>query len=52
MSAEDIRRALRESRALLEVGYVPTPGGPTTEPTLLNKALRAATARGRRGGLL
>jgi len=52
VSAGDLRRALRESRAELEVGYVPRPGGPTTEPTPLNKALRAVTARGRQGGLL
>jgi hypothetical protein len=52
VSAGDIRRALRESRSLLEVGYVLRPGGPTTEPTVLNKPLRAATAHGREGGLL
>ena len=52
VSAGDIRRALRESRSELEVGYVLRPGGPTTEPGPLNKPLRAATARGREGGLL
>jgi hypothetical protein len=53
VSAGDIRRALRESRSLLEIGYVLLPGAPaTTKPTLLNKPLRAATAHGREGGLL
>jgi hypothetical protein len=52
VSSGDIRRALRESRSELEVGYVLRPGGPTTEPTALNKPLRAATAHGRDGGLL
>ena len=52
VSAGDIRRALREARSELEVGYVLRPGGPTTEPTLLNKPLREATAHGREGGLL
>ena len=48
-----VRRALRESRSLLEVGYVLHPDAPsTTEPTLLNKPLRAATAHGREEGLL
>jgi len=47
-----IRRALREARSELEVGYVLLPGGPTTRPTLLNKPLREATAHGREGGLL
>ncbi len=48
-----IRRALRQSRSLLEVGYVLHPDAPaTTEPTPLNKPLRAATAHGREGGLL
>lgn len=48
-----IRRALRESRSLLEVGYVLHPDAPpTTEPTPLNKPLRAATEHGREGGLL
>jgi hypothetical protein len=52
VAAGDIRRALRESRSELEVGYVLLPGGPTTRPSLLNKPLRAATAHGREGGLL
>jgi hypothetical protein len=52
VAAGEIRRALRESRSELEVGYVLRPGGPTTEPTALNKPLRAATAHGREGGLL
>ena len=52
VSAGDIRRALRESRAELEVGYVLLPGGPTARPTVLNRPLRAATAHGREGGLL
>ena len=48
-----VRRALRESRSLLEVGYVLHPDAPpTTEPTPLNKPLRTATAHGREGGLL
>jgi hypothetical protein len=48
-----VRRALRESRSLLEVGYVLHPDAPaTTEPTPLNKPLRAATRHGREGGLL
>ncbi len=53
VSAGDLRRALRESRSLLEVGYVLLPSGPpTTEPTLRNRPLRKATAHGREGGLL
>jgi hypothetical protein len=52
VSAGDIRRALREARSELEVGYVLPPGGPTTRPTPLNKPLREATAHGREGGLL
>jgi hypothetical protein len=48
-----VRRALRESRSLLEVGYLLHPDAPaTTEPTPLNRPLRAATAHGREGGLL
>jgi hypothetical protein len=50
--AGEIRSALREARSLLEVGDVLKPGGPTTEPTLFNKPLRAATRHGREGGLL
>lgn len=49
----DVRRALREARSLLEVGYVLLPAGPpTTEPTLRNRPLRSATRHGREGGLL
>jgi hypothetical protein len=48
-----VRRALRESRSLLEIGYVLHPDAPaTTEPTPLNKPLRAATRHGREEGLL
>jgi hypothetical protein len=52
MSDGDVRRLLRESRSLVEVGYVLRPGGPTTTPTVLNRALRSATRHGREGGLL
>jgi hypothetical protein len=52
VSDGDIRRLLRESRSLLEVGDVLQPGGPTTTPTTLNRPLRAATRHGREGGLL
>jgi len=52
VSDGDIRRLLRESRSLLEVGDVLVPGGPTTTPTALNRPLRAATRHGREGGLL
>jgi hypothetical protein len=52
VSAGDIRRALREARSELEVGYVLLPGVATTRPTPLNKPLRKATAHGREGGLL
>jgi hypothetical protein len=48
----DLRHALRDARALLEAGEILRPGGPTTEPTPLNKPLRAVTRRGREGGLL
>jgi hypothetical protein len=48
-----IRRALRDTRSLLEVGDVLLPDGPpTTQPTPLNKPLRAVTHHGREGGLL
>ncbi|MEV8510216.1 hypothetical protein AB0368_36045 [Actinoplanes sp. NPDC051475] len=48
-----IRRALRETRSLLETGDVLLPAGPpTTTPTPLNRPLRAATRHGREGGLL
>jgi hypothetical protein len=49
--AGEIRRVLRESRSLLETGEVLQPGGPTTEPTVLNKPLRSLTRHGREGGL-
>jgi hypothetical protein len=52
VSDGEIRRALREARSELEIGYVLLPGGPTTRPTPLNKPLREATAHGREGGLL
>jgi hypothetical protein len=48
-----VRRALRDTRSLLEVGDVLLPDGPaTTQPTVWNKPLRMATQRGREGGLL
>ena len=48
-----VRRALRDTRSLLEAGDVLLPDGPpTTRPTLLNKGLRAITRQGREGGLL
>ena len=48
-----IRRALRETRSLIETGDVLLPAGPpTTQPTLFNRPLRAATRHGREGGLL
>ncbi|WP_306213103.1 hypothetical protein [Actinoplanes sp. RD1] len=53
VSAGDVRKALREARSLLEVGYVLLPDAPpTTKKTLRNKPLRAATEHGREGGLL
>jgi hypothetical protein len=53
VAAGDLRRALRESRSLLEVGDVLRPGGPpTTRPTPFNRPLRAITRRGREEGLL
>ncbi len=49
----EVRRALRETRSLLETGDVLLPSGPaTTTPTPWNRPLRAATAHGREGGLL
>jgi hypothetical protein len=48
----DVRRALRETRSLLEVGDVLEPGIATTEPTPLNRPLRELTAHGRQGGRL
>jgi hypothetical protein len=53
VTSGDVRRALRETRSLLEAGDVLLPyGPPTTVPTLLNRPLRAATRHGREGGLL
>jgi len=53
VSAGDIRRALRDTRSLLEAGDVLLPDGPpTTVPTWRNRALRSATRHGREGGLL
>ncbi len=52
VSAGQIRAALRTGRSLLEVGEVLQPARPTSEPTLLNRPLRAATRHGREGGLL
>lgn len=48
----EVRRALRETRSLLEAGDVLLPSGPaTTTPTLLNKPLQSITRDGREGGL-
>ena len=48
-----LRRALRESRSLLEVGEVIEPNcNRTTHPTLLNRPLATITSRGRGEGLL
>jgi hypothetical protein len=48
----DVRRALRETRSLLEAGDVLLPSGPaTTKSTLLNRPLQAVTRNGREGGL-
>jgi hypothetical protein len=48
-----VRRALRDTRSLLEVGDVLLPyGPPTTQPTLANRSLRKVTQHGREGGLL
>jgi hypothetical protein len=52
VSAGAIRRALRDSRSLLEVGEILEPGTSTTEPTLRNRPLRKVTRRGREEGLL
>jgi hypothetical protein len=53
VSDGDVRRALRETRSLLEAGDVLLPSGPpTTEKTMLNRSLRMATQHGREGGLL
>jgi hypothetical protein len=48
-----LRRALRESRSLLEIGEVIEPNhNRTTHPTLLNRPLVAITSHGREEGLL
>jgi hypothetical protein len=48
-----LRRALRESRSLVEIGEVIEPNrNRTTEPTVLNRPVAAATKRGREGGVL
>ncbi|WBQ08361.1 hypothetical protein [Kribbella sp. CA-293567] len=52
-SVEDLRRALREAKQLLEVGYVLEPDrNSTTQPTGLNAGLRKATAGARGEGRL
>jgi flagellar basal body-associated protein FliL len=52
VSDAEIRRALRVSRSLLEVGDVLKPGVATTTPTLRNRLLRTMTRHGREEGLL
>jgi hypothetical protein len=53
ISDGEVRRALRETRSLLEAGDVLLPSGPpTTTTTPLNRPLQAATRHGREGGLL
>ncbi|WP_433789897.1 hypothetical protein [Actinoplanes sp. CA-252034] len=53
VSEGEVRRALRETRSLLEAGDVLLPSGPpTTVPTLLNRPLQTVTQNGREGGLL
>jgi len=48
-----LRAALREVKALAEIGFVLSPDRPaTTTPTPLNAPLREATAHGREGGRL
>jgi hypothetical protein len=48
-----VRLALREAKSLAETGEVLSPDRPgTTEPTVLNKPLREATAHGREEGRL
>jgi hypothetical protein len=48
-----LRRALRESRSLLEIGEVIQPNvNRTTEPTPLNRPIAAGTQHGREEGLL
>ncbi len=53
VTAGQVRRALRETRSLVEAGDVLLPyGPPTTVPTPFNRPLRTATEHGREGGLL
>lgn len=48
-----LRAALREARALAEIGELPLPDSPpTTEKTLLNRPLAAVTEHGRGEGRL
>ena len=47
-----VRRALRETKSLLETGEVIRPDKPTTKPSLLNRPLQKVTAHGREEGLL
>ena len=50
---ERLRPALRETRQVLEIGWVVHPGRPgTTRPTPLNAPLRAATTHGKGEGRL
>lgn len=50
---QDLRRALRQSKSLLETGEILSPDRPsTTRPTLLSLPLRLAISRSRGGGLL
>jgi hypothetical protein len=52
-SVEEVRRALREGKQILEVGWVLEPNrNTTTRPTLLNVGLRWATEHARRVGRL
>jgi hypothetical protein len=52
-SLEDVRRALREAKQILEVGWVLEPNrNTTTRSTLLNAALRRVTEHARRVGRL
>ena len=50
---QELRKALRDTRQVLEVGYVLHPDRPgTTQATPLNKPLREATAHGKEEGRL
>jgi hypothetical protein len=52
-TVRQLRAALREARALAEIGEVPLPDSPpSTKKTLLNRPLAAATAHGREEGRL